>query len=113
MGKIATRKITAEQAAQKIAANDKKVFLTELEKEKLQELQQLKNNLTQAQAENGALRTELILLENTIKEKENLAVNTKLQINQIEQNIIKQLQEKYGQNFQLGNDFEVITEKGN
>lgn len=105
-------KKTAEQAAQKIAANDKKVFLTDLEKEKLQELQQLKNNLKEMNSENGALRDQFIILENTIKEKEALSVNTRLQINQIEQNLIKSLQDKYGANFQLGNDFEVITEKG-
>lgn len=110
-------KKTAEQAAQKIATEGQnikgKVFLTELEKEKLQELQGLKNNLNKSYSEIGSLKTQILISEQTLKEKEVNAVNTSLQIGQIEQNIIKSLQEKYGANFQLGNDFEVITEKGN
>ncbi len=110
-------KKTAEQAAQQITAEEQnikksKVFLTELEKEKLQELQGLKNNLNQSYSEIGSLKTQILISENTLKEKEVIAVNTSLQIGQIEQNIIKSLQDKYGANFQLGNDFEVITEKG-
>ena len=88
--------------------NTEKVFLTELEKEKLQELQGLKNNLNQNYSEIGSLKTQILISEQTLKEKEDNAVNTALHINEIEQNIIKSLQDKYGANFQLGNDFEVI-----
>lgn len=106
-------KKTAEQSAKQIETEEQnvksKLFLTELEKEKLQELQGLKNNLNKSYSEIGSLKTQILISEQTLKEKEVNAVNTSLQITQIEQNIVKSLQEKYGANFQLGNDFEVIT----
>lgn len=90
------------EATQETTQEEKqeKVFLSELEKEKLIELHKQKEALKSQHTKNGELKTQLTLYEN---EAVQLAVNCANN----EQKIMIELQQKYGQ-FQLGENFEVI-----
>lgn len=81
-----------------------KVFLTELEKLKIEEFNKEKEGLNQLYFRIGELETQLSLLKKESVEK---TVHT----SQNEQKIITELREKYGQ-FQLGENFEVIKNGG-
>lgn len=86
-----------------------KVYLTELEREKLQELHNFNKQIDEIDLEVGRLRKEITFKENSLKEKEQQSVQMSLQAEQVSKNIGAELRKKYG-NFQLGENFEIILQ---
>lgn len=80
-----------------------KVYLTQLEQEKINDLNASKENLNKIYSRIGELSTNL-------KAAENEALQNLINVSNSEQNLVNSLKDKYG-NFSIGENFEVIINK--
>lgn len=87
----------------KVKETAEKVYLTQLEQEKINDLNASKENLNKIYSRIGELSTNL-------KNAENEALQGLINVSNTEQGLVKSLTEKYGQ-FSLGENFEVIINK--